>query len=70
VTGEWLNKLRIDERVGFADARGASRSMKVGPHIVEAIETLNDILRRMQHHQVKKISRLRPLHLGAVQSPR
>ncbi len=40
-----------------------------GPHIVEAVETLNDILRRMQTHQVKKIARLRSLHLDAVKSP-
>jgi hypothetical protein len=36
------------------------------PHIIEAVEVLDDILRRMQHHQVKMTSRLRPLHLGAA----
>lgn len=33
-----------------------------GPYICRAIETLRDILRRMQAHQHKKIARLRALH--------
>jgi pyruvate kinase len=32
-----------------------------GPHIVDAIHTLDDILRRMQQHQSKKRSLLRAL---------
>jgi pyruvate kinase len=32
-----------------------------GPHIVAAIEALDDILRRMAGHQRKKIPLLRPL---------
>jgi pyruvate kinase len=37
-----------------------------GPHVVEAVKALDDILRRMQDHQTKKSSRLRPLHLRAL----
>jgi len=33
-----------------------------GPHIVEAIRSLGDILRRMQGHQHKKRALLRKLH--------
>ena len=35
-----------------------------GPHIVEAVRALDDILRRMQAHQRKKRSLLRALHLA------
>jgi pyruvate kinase len=38
-----------------------------GPHIVEAVTALDNILRRMQGHQTKKSSRLRLLHLNVVQ---
>ena len=37
-----------------------------GPHIVEAVTALDDILRRMQNHQTKKSSRLRPLQLSVA----
>jgi pyruvate kinase len=33
-----------------------------GPHILEAIEALDDILKRMQAHQRKKRAMLRQLH--------
>jgi len=36
-----------------------------GPYVVEAVRTLNDILRRMQDHQTKKRSMLRKLSLAA-----
>jgi len=35
-----------------------------GPHILRAVRTLDDILRRMQAHQSKKRSMLRPLELA------
>ncbi|MDW8267184.1 MAG: pyruvate kinase [Gemmataceae bacterium] len=35
-----------------------------GPHILQAVRTLDDILRRMQAHQNKKHSMLRPLELA------
>jgi pyruvate kinase len=37
-----------------------------GPHVVEAVGVLNDILHRMEAHQSKKTARMRPLHLEAV----
>jgi pyruvate kinase len=36
-----------------------------GPHVTEAVRTLNDILRRMQNHQSKKRSMLRKLKLAS-----
>jgi pyruvate kinase len=38
-----------------------------GPHIVDAVSALDDILHRMQDHQAKKSARLRRLHLNVVQ---
>jgi pyruvate kinase len=35
-----------------------------GPHIVEAVRVLDDILRRMSDHQSKKSSMLRPLSVA------
>jgi hypothetical protein len=35
-----------------------------GPHVVEAVRALDDILRRMQSHLSKKSSMLRELHLA------
>ena len=35
-----------------------------GPHILEAIKSLSNIMMRMSHHQVKKKSKLRPLHVA------
>ena len=35
-----------------------------GPHLVEALHVLDDILRRMQSHQSKKRSMLRRLALA------
>jgi pyruvate kinase len=54
-------------RAEITDAAMGERAecvmLNKGPHIVEAISTLDDILHRMQAHQTKKSSRLRPLHL-------
>ena len=33
-----------------------------GPHILQGIQMLNDVLQRMQAHQRKKSARLRRLH--------
>ncbi len=33
-----------------------------GPHVVEAVTTLDDLLTRMQAHQSKKTPQLRALH--------
>jgi pyruvate kinase len=35
-----------------------------GPHVLSAVRVLDDILRRMQAHQAKKIAMLRELHLA------
>ena len=35
-----------------------------GPHIVDAVRVLSDILRRMQDHQIKKRPLLRRLRLA------
>jgi len=35
-----------------------------GPHIVQAVQVLDDILHRMQAHQLKKQAMLRELHLA------
>jgi pyruvate kinase len=37
-----------------------------GPHLVDAVRTLDDILRRMEAHQSKKSAQLRPLRLSAI----
>jgi pyruvate kinase len=34
-----------------------------GPHVVDTVRTLDDILRRMQDHQVKKTPMMRQLHV-------
>jgi pyruvate kinase len=35
-----------------------------GPHILEAVKVLDEILKRMQNHQTKKQSLLRQLRLA------
>lgn len=35
-----------------------------GPHILEALKALDDILKRMQTHQLKKTAMLRELRLA------
>ena len=35
-----------------------------GPYVLSAVQVLNDILRRMQSHQMKKQSMLRELQLA------
>jgi len=35
-----------------------------GPHVLHAVQTLDNILRRMQAHQAKKRSMLRELRLS------
>jgi pyruvate kinase len=40
-----------------------------GPHVVEAVQTLDNIIRRMEAHQTKKTPLLRPLKVAFAQSP-
>jgi pyruvate kinase len=55
-------------RAEITDAAMGERAecvmLNKGPFIVQAVRTLDDILRRMQAHQDKKSSMLRPLSLA------
>ena len=58
---ESLAKEGIPSRAEVSDAAAASRAECVMPNIIKAVEVLDDILQRMQAHQNKKRSMLRPL---------
>ena len=68
---ESLAKTGQPSRAEITDAAMGERAecvmLNKGPHIVEAVIALDNILRRMQDHQTKKSSRLRLLHLNLVQ---
>jgi pyruvate kinase len=63
---EGLAKNGKPSRAEISDAAMGERAecvmLNKGPHILEAIQTLNDILQRMQGHQKKKSALLRQLH--------
>lgn len=63
---EGLSKRGKPSRAEITDAAMGVRAecvmLNKGSHIIEAIQSLNDILHRMQSHQKKKISLLRRLH--------
>jgi pyruvate kinase len=65
---ENLAKVGAPSRAEITDAAMGERAecvmLNKGPHVVEAVRTLADILRRMQAHQSKKTPRLRPLRLA------
>ncbi|MFC6635482.1 pyruvate kinase [Microbulbifer taiwanensis] len=65
---ESLAKVGIPSRAEITDAAMGHRAecvmLNKGPHIVSAVQVLDDILRRMQAHQAKKQSMLRELHLA------
>jgi pyruvate kinase len=65
---ENLAKKGQASRAEITDAAMAERAecvmLNKGPYIVEAVRVLDDVLRRMQHHQAKKSSLLRPLTLA------
>lgn len=65
---EHLAKDGLPSRAEITDAAMGHRAecvmLNKGPHIPEAVEALDDILRRMQAHQVKKRALLRELHLA------
>jgi pyruvate kinase len=67
---ESLAKKGQPSRAEITDAAMGERAecvmLNKGPHIVEAVTALDDILRRMQAHQAKKSSRLRQLHLSLL----
>jgi len=60
-------KTGYPSRAEVTDAAMGERAecvmLNKGPHVVEAVRTLDDILRRMQDHQVKKTSMMRQLHV-------
>lgn len=63
---ENMAKTGLPSRAEITDAAQGVRAecvmLNKGPHILEAIRALDDILRRMQGHQDKKITLLRKLH--------
>lgn len=65
---EALAKRGLPSRAEITDAAMGERAecvmLNKGPFIVEAVRTLDDILRRMQNHQTKKSSMLRHLSLA------
>ena len=65
---ESLTKTGFPSRAEITDAAMSVRAecvmLNKGPHILEAVRVLGDILRRMQDHQVKKRPMLRRLHLA------
>ncbi|WP_394809579.1 pyruvate kinase [Nitrosomonas sp.] len=67
---EGLSKSGKPSRAEITDAAMGVRAecvmLNKGSHIIEAIQSLDDILHRMQSHQNKKISLLRRLHWQAI----
>jgi pyruvate kinase len=65
---EHLAKEGTPSRAEITDAAMGERAecvmLNKGPHIIEAVRTLDDILKRMAAHQIKKRSMLRPLKLA------
>ncbi|HVN90189.1 MAG TPA: pyruvate kinase [Candidatus Binataceae bacterium] len=68
---ESLAKRGIPSRAEISDAALGERAecvmLNKGPYIVEAIEALDNILRRMEDHQTKKTARFRPLHVSLME---
>jgi pyruvate kinase len=69
---ETLAKKGMPSRAEITDAAMGERAecvmLNKGPHLVEAVRVLNDILQRMEAHQSKKSARLRRLRLSAIAS--
>ena len=67
---ESLAKEGMPSRAEITDAAMGHRSecvmLNKGPYVLNAVQVLNDILRRMQSHQSKKQSMLRELHLAHI----
>jgi pyruvate kinase len=65
---ESLAKRGLPSRAEITDAAMGHRAecvmLNKGPHILTALRTLDDILKRMQSHQAKKRSMLRELRLA------
>jgi pyruvate kinase len=67
---ETLAKTGFATRAEITDAAMSERAecvmLNKGPHIVEALRVLDDVLRRMQEHQSKKHALLRPLSISTL----
>ena len=67
---ENLAKTGAPSRAEITDAAMGERAecvmLNKGPHLVRAVQVLDDILCRMEAHQSKKSARLRRLHLSAM----
>ncbi len=67
---ETLAKEGIPSRAEITDAAMGHRAecvmLNKGPHILRAVQTLDDILHRMRRHQDKKRPMLRQLHLASA----
>lgn len=65
---EKLAKKGTASRAEITDAAMAARAecvmLNKGPYIVNAVETLDNIIRRMEKHQFKKKGQLRPLSIA------
>ena len=65
---ETLAKEGLPSRAEITDAAMGHRSecvmLNKGPYVLSAVQVLNDILLRMQSHQMKKQSMLRELQLA------
>jgi pyruvate kinase len=65
---ETLAKEGVPTRAEITDAAMGHRAecvmLNKGPHVIHAVQVLDDILRRMQAHQAKKRAMLRELHLA------
>lgn len=70
---ETLAKTGFPSRAEITDAAMSHRAecvmLNKGPHVLEAVKTLDDILRRMQQHQQKKSAMLRALQMAGVFKP-
>jgi pyruvate kinase len=62
---ETLAKTGLPSRAEITDAAMGERAecvmLNKGPHLCDAVGALDDILQRMQDHQVKKSAQLRKL---------
>jgi len=67
---ETLAKKGLPSRAEITDAAMGERAecvmLNKGPHLVEALRVLDDILHRMEAHQSKKSARLRSLRVSAL----
>lgn len=70
---ESLAKKGRPSRAEITDAAMSQRAdcvmLNKGPFVLRAVELLDDILKRMQEHQHKKTSMLRPLHVSELAMP-